>query len=56
LEELLANSAPGSIGAALSAPAAKWIAARCAGASHAVMQQQQLAKTPGASVFFTSSL
>jgi hypothetical protein len=60
VEELETSGAPGSVTAAIAAPAAAWIISRMTGhadAQHvAVMRGQQLGKVPGASVFFSSSL
>ncbi len=60
LEELQATGAPGSVSAAIAAPAVAWAQARASGDGDrqraAVMHARQLGKTPGASVFFSSCL
>ncbi len=60
LEELQATGAPGSVSAAIAAPAVTWAQARASGDGDrqraAVMSARQLGKTPGASVFFSSCL
>jgi ADP-ribose pyrophosphatase YjhB (NUDIX family) len=59
LDELQASGAPGSVSAAIAAPAVAWVRSRLCGdgaAQAAVMRSQELGKVPGASVFFSSCL
>ena len=62
IDELETSGAPGSVSAAIVAPAASWVRGRSSGDTGAgmqrspVLQGRQLGKVPGASVFFSSCL